>query len=101
MMDLLGLGEWIVIGFLVLVVIGPKDLPRVLYSWGRWIARLKAHTEGLRQEFDGMMRLEHLKTLDIDPEEGVIVFPKEGVQQDDFSRELPKKNRRRKSLKRL
>lgn len=63
MIDILGWGEWVIIGVLVLVLIGPKDLPRVLYKLGQWFQRFKETTAGVRQEFDGLIRLEHLKTL--------------------------------------
>ena len=99
MMDLLSLGEWVVIGFLALVVIGPKDLPKVIYSWGRWMARFKTYTEGFREELNGIMRLEHLKTLNSEPEEGGVLFSPEAEISEESSLH-PKKSYRSKSLKR-
>jgi Sec-independent protein translocase protein TatA len=61
MMDLLGWGEWGLIALLAFIIIGPKDLPRVLYHIGQWVKKLGQATQGIREEFDILMRLEHLK----------------------------------------
>ncbi|MGL6188313.1 MAG: Sec-independent protein translocase protein TatB [Holosporales bacterium] len=61
MMDLLGWGEWLVIAILALIIVGPKDLPRLFFILGRWIRRLRESTAGIREEFEGLMRLEQIK----------------------------------------
>ncbi len=48
--------EFLVIGVVALVVIGPKDLPRVMRVVGGWVGRGRAMTRHLRAGFDTMMR---------------------------------------------
>ncbi len=48
--------EFLLIAVVALVVIGPKDLPRVMRLVGGWVGRGKAMTRHLRAGFDTMMR---------------------------------------------
>ncbi len=49
-------GELFIIGLLALVVIGPKDLPRVLRELGKFTAKGRAMARTFRAGFDDMMR---------------------------------------------
>lgn len=43
-------GEIIIIAFAALILIGPKELPTVLRTCGRWMQKLRHLTFGLRQQ---------------------------------------------------
>ena len=49
-------GELFIIGIVALVVIGPKDLPRVLRELGKFTAKGRAMARTFRAGFDDMMR---------------------------------------------
>lgn len=55
--------EFIVVALVALLVIGPKDLPRVLREVGRWVARGRAMTRHVRAGFDEMMRAAELEEM--------------------------------------
>ncbi|MGQ0742234.1 MAG: Sec-independent protein translocase protein TatB [Alphaproteobacteria bacterium] len=46
-----------------LVVIGPKDLPKVMRTLGRWMAKIRATAEQFRRSFDDMARESELQEL--------------------------------------
>ncbi len=48
--------EFLLIAVVALLVIGPKDLPRVMRLVGGWVGRGRAMTRHLRSGFDTMMR---------------------------------------------
>ena len=48
--------ELVVIAVVALVVIGPKDLPRVMRMVGQWAAKARTMTRHVRSGFDAMMR---------------------------------------------
>lgn len=49
MLDVGAWGEFVLILILALIIIGPKDLPKVLYTLGHWLGKIRrlgydAHT---------------------------------------------------------
>jgi sec-independent protein translocase protein TatB len=46
----LGFGEMIVLGIVLLVVVGPRELPKLLRSLGRGVAKLRRMSTDLRQQ---------------------------------------------------
>ncbi|MGL4541734.1 MAG: Sec-independent protein translocase protein TatB, partial [Polymorphobacter sp.] len=48
--------ELLLIAVVALVVIGPKDLPRVMRTVGGWVGKGRAMTRHVRAGFDTMMR---------------------------------------------
>ena len=48
--------ELLLIAVVALLVIGPKDLPRVMRMVGQWVGKGRAMTRHLRAGFDTMMR---------------------------------------------
>lgn len=52
----IGWSEMVVIGVVALVVIGPKELPGVIRSVGRGVAKLRAMAGDFRTQFDDAMR---------------------------------------------
>ncbi|KAB7646455.1 Sec-independent protein translocase protein TatB [Polymorphobacter fuscus] len=55
--------ELAVIALVALLVIGPKDLPRVMRMVGGWVARGRAMTRHVRAGFDTMMREAELEEM--------------------------------------
>ncbi len=55
--------EFLLIAVVALIVIGPKDLPRVMRLVGGWVGRGKAMTRHLRSGFDTMMREAELEEM--------------------------------------
>jgi sec-independent protein translocase protein TatB len=46
-----------------LVVVGPKDLPRMMRMTGRWVAKARAMADQFRKSFDEMARQSELDEL--------------------------------------
>jgi len=46
-----------------LVVVGPKDLPRLMHMIGRWMAKARAMADQFRKSFDEMSRQAELDDL--------------------------------------
>lgn len=62
----LGWSEFLVIAIVMIVVVGPKDLPRVLRSFGRTTSKLRAMAGDFRRQFDDALReaeLDDVKNL--------------------------------------
>jgi sec-independent protein translocase protein TatB len=58
-----GYSELLLIAVVALVVIGPKDLPRVLRHVGGWVARARGMARHVRSGFDTMMREAELEEM--------------------------------------
>jgi sec-independent protein translocase protein TatB len=52
--------ELLVIAIVALVVIGPKDLPSMLRSWGKWMAQARGMASEFRGHVDEMVRQSEL-----------------------------------------
>ncbi len=48
--------EFLVIAVVALLVIGPKDLPRVMRLVGQWVGKARTMSRHVRAGFDTMMR---------------------------------------------
>ena len=48
--------EFLLVALVALVVIGPKDLPRVMRVFGNWVGRARAMTRHFRSGIDTMIR---------------------------------------------
>lgn len=62
----LGWSEILVIAIVMIIVVGPKDLPRVLRSFGRTTTKLRAMAGDFRRQFDEALReaeLDDVKNL--------------------------------------
>jgi sec-independent protein translocase protein TatB len=46
-----------------LVVVGPKDLPKIMRTLGRWTGQIRAMAEQFRRNFDDMARESELQDL--------------------------------------
>ena len=45
-----GIGEWLVLLAVVLVVVGPKRLPETARKLGRWYSRVRRAADGFRRQ---------------------------------------------------
>jgi sec-independent protein translocase protein TatB len=52
--------ELLVIAVVALVVIGPKELPGMLRSWGKWMAQMRGMASEFRGHVDEMVRQSEL-----------------------------------------
>lgn len=59
-----GYSELLMIAIVALVVIGPKDLPRVMRRVGRMAGKARAMSRHLRAGFDEMMRQAELEDME-------------------------------------
>ncbi|QMW22973.1 Sec-independent protein translocase protein TatB [Sandaracinobacteroides saxicola] len=62
MLDI-GYSELLLIAIVALVVIGPKDLPRVLRQVGQWVNKARGMARHVRSGFDTMMREAELEEM--------------------------------------
>jgi sec-independent protein translocase protein TatB len=60
----IGYMELMVIAVVALVVIGPKDLPRVMRTVGHWVGRARGMARHFRSGVDTMMREAELEEMD-------------------------------------
>jgi sec-independent protein translocase protein TatB len=56
--------ELLIVGLVALVVIGPKDLPRVLRTVGQWVGRARGMARHFRSGIDTMIREAELDEMD-------------------------------------
>jgi sec-independent protein translocase protein TatB len=57
-------GEFMLVALLALLVIGPKDLPKVLRVVGKWVGKARGFAQQFRSGFDDMMRESELKEME-------------------------------------
>lgn len=56
--------EFLLVMLVALVVIGPKDLPRVLSTVGKWVGKARGVAAQFRSGFDEMVRESELQDLE-------------------------------------
>jgi len=56
--------ELLIIAVVALVVIGPKDLPRVMRTVGQWVGRARGMARHFRSGLDTMMRESELEEME-------------------------------------
>jgi len=56
--------ELLVVALVALVVIGPKDLPRVMRTVGQWVGRAKGMARHFRSGIDTMIRESELEEME-------------------------------------
>jgi sec-independent protein translocase protein TatB len=59
----IGWGELLVIGVVALLVVGPKELPALLRTIGRYVGMIKRQANEFRAQFDAAMREAELEQL--------------------------------------
>ena len=60
----IGYSELLVIAVVALIVIGPKDLPRVMRTVGHWVGRARGMARHFRSGIDTMMRESELEEME-------------------------------------
>lgn len=58
------LPEFLFVAVLALLVIGPKDLPKVMRVVGKWVGRARAMASQFRSGFDDMIRQSELEEME-------------------------------------
>jgi sec-independent protein translocase protein TatB len=56
--------ELFIIAIAALVFIGPKDLPRVMMTVGRWVGRMRGHARHFTAGIENMMREAELEEME-------------------------------------
>jgi sec-independent protein translocase protein TatB len=59
----IGFSELVVIGLIALIVLGPKRLPEVARTAGKWAAQLRRFVSEVKQDFDREINHEELAEL--------------------------------------
>lgn len=59
----IGWPELMLIGLVALVVIGPKDLPKAIYGFGKWVRKARVVAREFQTHIDDMMREAELDDL--------------------------------------
>jgi len=59
----IGFSELVVIGLIALIVLGPKRLPEVARTAGRWMGQLRRFIADVKQDIDREMHTEDLAEL--------------------------------------
>ena len=83
--------ELLVIAIVALVVIGPKELPGMLRSWGKWMARARGMAAEFRGHVDEMVRQSELDDVkkqlvdlqSLDPTKEIKSIVQEGVAEGE------------------
>ena len=63
MFDLFSWSHILIVLVVALVVVGPKDLPRLMHMAGRWAGKAKSMADQFRKSFDEMARQSELDEL--------------------------------------
>ena len=60
----IGYSELLVVAIVALIVIGPKDLPRVMRTVGQWVGRARGMARHFRSGIDTMIRESELEEME-------------------------------------
>ena len=56
-------GELALIVLVALLIVGPKDLPRIMYAVGKWFGQFKVIADGFREGFKNAIHESQLQDL--------------------------------------
>jgi sec-independent protein translocase protein TatB len=59
----IGWSEMLVVVVVAVVVVGPKDLPRLMRTLGQWMGRARAMSDQFRRSFNDMARQAELEQM--------------------------------------
>jgi sec-independent protein translocase protein TatB len=78
----IGWSELVVIGVVALVVIGPKDLPRVMRTVGKWSGKVKRMGREFQNQFNEALREAELDDVKKEVEALGKIDPLAGVRKE-------------------
>ena len=84
--------ELLVIIIVALVVVGPKDLPRLMRTAGQWAGRARAMADQFRRSFDDIARQSELDELRAEVnrlQQTAIIDPKAEIESAMYPTENP------------
>ena len=84
--------ELLVILVVALVVVGPKDLPKVMRTMGQWAGRARSMADQFRRSFDDMARQSELDELrnEVSKLKAVATQPLTELDYQELGIEFPK-----------
>jgi sec-independent protein translocase protein TatB len=56
-----GLEKIVLLSMLALIVVGPKDLPKLLYVLGQWLGKMQRFAAEFRQGLSSLTQVEELR----------------------------------------
>ncbi len=57
----IGLEKIVLLSMLALIIVGPKDLPKMLYILGQWIGKMQRFAAEFRQGLSSLTQVEELR----------------------------------------
>ncbi len=84
----IGFVEILVLGVLILVVLGPRDLPRFAKTVGQIFAKIRAMTEEFKQAFKQMVYHEEIEAIKTDLEkfEAETEFSETDISRENLAK---------------
>lgn len=59
----IGWSELLILAMVAIIVVGPKDLPKLMGTVGRYVGRIRAMANEFRQQFDEAIRESELQSV--------------------------------------
>ena len=75
----LGMGELIIIVIVAILVIGPEQMPKILYKLGKWMRQFSYTRFAIERQFDQFMAKEEIKEHEAETAQATLEKPKEGT----------------------
>jgi sec-independent protein translocase protein TatB len=87
MLPSVGFSEMLILMLLAIIVVGPKDLPRVMRTLGQWMTRIRAMGQEFKDAFDEMGAEEEIASMRREIEELKRLNPVSELS-DDLTQEM-------------
>jgi len=88
MIPQIGFAEMIVLVILAIIVVGPKDLPKLMRAIGQFMAKVRSMGNEFKQAFDDMGAEEEIAEMRREIEELKKVGKLDGVVDEDLRHEM-------------